>query len=121
MRKSIELPDKLDPWFAQFSLGQADLNSACAQLLQEGTLVQIGTSFGLSEIRSNLERRCSIIREMLNGIILFDFLDSDQWDSMIDGDLLNESRRIQGNLAMNQSEREDLIKLMKWSPTALGR
>lgn len=117
--RSIELPDKLDPWFAQFSLGQADLDSACAELLQEGTLVQIGTGFGFSEIRSNLERRCSIIREMLNGIILFDFLDSDQWESMIDGDLLNESLRIQGNLAVNQSEREDLIKLMKWSPTAL--
>jgi Restriction endonuclease len=118
-KRSIELPDKLDPWFAQFSLGQADLDSASAELLQEGTLVQVGTSFGLSEVRSNLERRCSIIREMLNGIILFDFLDSGQWESMIDGDLLNESLRIQGNLAVNQSEREDLIKLMKWSPTAL--
>jgi hypothetical protein len=81
--------------------------------------VQISTSVRFSEIQINLERRCSIIREMLNGIILFDFLDSDQWESMIDGDLLNESLRIQGNLVVNQSEREDLIKLMKWSPTAL--
>ncbi|MGC2606647.1 MAG: hypothetical protein WA419_13955, partial [Silvibacterium sp.] len=105
--------------FAQFSLGQADLDSACAELLQEGTLVQTGNSYRLSEIRSDVERRGSIIREMLNGIILFDFLDSDQWESMIDGDLLNESLRIQGNLMVNESEREDLIRLMRWSPTAL--
>jgi hypothetical protein len=117
--RAIELPDKLDPWFSQFSLGQADLDSACAELLQEGTLVEIGNSYRLSEIRSDVQRRCSIIREMLKGIILFDFLDSDQWDSTIDGDLLNESLRIQGNLTVNESEREDLIKLMKWSPTAL--
>jgi hypothetical protein len=51
--------------------------------------------------------------------ILFDFLDSDEWEAMIDDDLLTESLRIQGNLAVSESDREDLIKLMKWSPAAL--
>jgi hypothetical protein len=117
--KPIELPDNLDPWFSQFSLGQADLDTACAELQQEGTLVPVGTQFAFSEIQSNLERRCTIIREMLNGIILFDFLDSDEWEALVDDDLLAESLRIQGNLAVSKGDREDLIKLMKWSPAAL--
>jgi hypothetical protein len=70
-------------------------------------------------METNLELRVAVIREMLKWPVILTHLDSDQWDALIDEALLQESFRIQRDLPMPRQYWPEILKLMKWSPSAL--
>jgi Restriction endonuclease len=118
--RSIELPkDHLGPFFSQFALEQADLESARNDLEREGIVTPFNGGFRLSDLQTDLDKRRTVIKEMLTGTILLDFVDTDEWEAMIDDALLSDCLQMQGNLTINADERKDFINLMKWSPQAL--
>lgn len=118
-RRPIVPPEQENFFPFNVSVAQSDLDTACKELQGEGAVIGINGQFVLADLEANLERRAALIREMLNGAVFLIHLDTDQWESLIDEDLLNESCRIQGQVSMPQVDRQGLVQLMKWSPSGL--
>jgi hypothetical protein len=101
------------------SVSQSDLDAACKELRAEGAVIDTDEKVVLADLKTNLERRATLIREMLNGTVFLIHLDTDEWESLIDDDLLSQSFRIQGEVSMPEIDRQGLLQLMKWSPSGL--
>jgi hypothetical protein len=100
-------------------ISQSDLDDALSQLKTEGAIVEVDGNHRLANVDTNLELRAAVIREMLKWPVILPHLDSEQWDALINEDLLQESFRIQRDLPMPREYWSEILKLMKWSPSAL--
>lgn len=100
-------------------ISQSDLDDALTQLKTEGAIVEVDGEHRLANVDTNLGLRVAVIREMLKWPVILPHLDSNQWDTLIDEDLVQESFRIQRDLPMPREYWSEILKLMKWSPSAL--
>jgi hypothetical protein len=100
-------------------LSQSELDDALSQLRSEELIVEANGQPRLADMESNIERRVAVIREILKGPVVLTHLDTDQWDALIDEPLVRESLRIQRELPMPEECWPEILKLMKWSPSAL--
>jgi hypothetical protein len=117
--QSIDLPLREDLPALPVPLLQSDIEKACSLLRAEGKLIEGSTELRLCDLASDLGLRAAVVREILSGICILPHISTDNWENLINNDLLGESLRIKDELPVEEAEKPDLVKLMKWSPTGL--
>ncbi len=120
---SCRLSDLLKPWDTLTSEGleMADLAAALDELLEWELVERDGTDgLLLSAIahRSG-ERSAHMFRELISGSIVLPSLGLPLYDDLIDDSLLDYVSSLHNVIPFSESERGDLVSLLRWSPTAL--
>jgi hypothetical protein len=108
------------------SLPLHDFNRIMRRLEERGWVVPSGDKRQLT-LRIDERGRCldmvDILRFMLNGEVkaevVRNFIGCGYYDRHIDRELISEVQRLQGNVSLTEEEADDLIRLLKLSPSAL--
>lgn len=101
-------------------LRDADIEPAIAQLVEDRFLVSNDGSIVLSpELETDPSLRVRLFVDFSEEYFLALPVGHECWDRLIDGQLLDEILRIQGDLDLSRSDRDKATQLMRLSPSAL--
>jgi Restriction endonuclease len=98
---------------------EEEIGIALDELRREGKVVGDADGPILPDLLANVKLRGEILRELVNGFLIFAYFLSDEWARLFDEALLDESLRIKDELQVPVSEKAKILSLLTWSPTAL--
>lgn len=100
----------------------SDIDIALLKLIEKGVVARTGKSYQLKVFakKYTVKNVIDLYYHFLNEMIILIPLGSPSYLKYINEDLLNAVAIIQGKLPVPDSRKEDWIKILQWSPSALG-
>ncbi|MGE5612530.1 MAG: hypothetical protein ACM359_24995, partial [Bacillota bacterium] len=102
----------------------SELEGAIGLLQSEGFLKRSGNQLSLEQMHEGqveMGQRLKILRFMLEHGILVKALGSPLYDQMIDDVFLDELCKIHLGLKLSADDRQQVLRLLRWSPAGLAR
>jgi hypothetical protein len=101
---------------------KTDIDTALFKLIEKEVVVPTGKSYQLKVFakKYNAKNVIDLYYHLLNEMIILIPLGSPFYCKYINEDLLNAVAEIQGKLPIPENRKADWIKILQWSPSALG-
>ncbi|PZP44575.1 MAG: hypothetical protein DI598_14295, partial [Pseudopedobacter saltans] len=119
-----ELVVNLSDYERQFeNFTKEEVDTATTELIEENWILKKGNNYKLKVLKNktnNGKEILDFLRYLFSNELPLFVLECSNYDIIINKELLGEVARIQGNITFNEKQANNLLELLKLSPSALG-